>query len=274
MSPGFCYGIRGDDQGENVDAFLTILLGDTGVDIWGFAIMCAVSFAGSFIAGALGLGGGLLVMATMASLLPPTVLIPLHGIVQLGSNTGRAWMLRGHILKAVIPPFLIGSIIGAVIGGNLVISLPTAVLQIVLGLFVLYAVWGPKLKASRPGNKSFFGIGLIGELVTMFVGATGPLVAPFAAAATDKRQEVVATHAAMMTIQHGFKIIAFGFLGFAFGPYVPLLIGLLLFGFVGTWVGKHMLNALPERAFRIGLKVVITVLALKILYSGLSKTLS
>ncbi len=56
--------------------FLDFLIDGTGLDIWGFAIMCAVSFWGSFIAASLGLGGGLLVMATMASLLPPTVLIP------------------------------------------------------------------------------------------------------------------------------------------------------------------------------------------------------
>jgi uncharacterized protein len=64
-----------------LDSLISLLIDGTGVDIWGFAIMCAVSFMGSFIAGSLGLGGGLLVMATMAALLPPTVLIPLHGIV-------------------------------------------------------------------------------------------------------------------------------------------------------------------------------------------------
>ncbi|MBO6948724.1 MAG: sulfite exporter TauE/SafE family protein [Rhodospirillales bacterium] len=251
---------------ENI---ISILIDGTGLDIWGFAIMCAVSFGGSFITASLGLGGGLLVMATMASLLPPQVLIPLHGIVQLGSNAGRAAIMRAHILKHVIPPFLIGTVIGAAIGGNLVVTLPTALLQLVLGVFVLYATWGPKLKTAKPGKKAFFGIGLFGSLVTMFVGATGPLVAPFAAAAGEKRQEVVATHASMMTIQHGFKIITFGILGFAFGPYIPLLCGLLACGFIGTWVGKHMLNALPEKAFRIGLKTLITVLAIRLLFKGL-----
>jgi uncharacterized membrane protein YfcA len=252
-----------------LETIITGLIDGTGLDIWGFAIMCAVSFAGSFIAASLGLGGGLLVMATMASLLPPQVLIPLHGIVQLGSNAGRAAMLRGHILRHVMPPFVIGTVIGAAIGGNLVVTLPTALLQLVLGVFVLYATWGPKLKTAKPGNKAFFGIGFFGSLATMFVGATGPLVAPFAAAASEKRQEVVATHAAMMMIQHGFKIIAFGVLGFAFGPYVPLLCGLLACGFAGTWVGKHTLNALPERAFRIGLKTLITLLAIRLLFKGL-----
>lgn len=230
--------------------------------------MCAVSFIGSFIAASLGLGGGLLVMATMASLLPPTVLIPLHGIVQLGSNAGRALIMRSEILTHVVPAFLLGTIIGALIGGQVMVSLPTQVLQIVLGGFVLYATWGPKFRASEPGKKTFFGVGLVGAFVTMFVGATGPLVAPFAAAASDKRQNVVATHATLMTIQHGFKVIAFGFLGFAFGPYIPLLVGLLACGFIGTYAGKHMLNFMPEHIFRIGLKAVITALALRLLYAG------
>jgi len=119
--------------------------------------MCAVSFIGSFIAASLGLGGGLLVMATMASLLPPTVLIPLHGIVQLGSNVGRAFIMRSEILTHVVPAFLLGTVIGALIGGQVVVSLPTQVLQIVLGGFVLYATWGPKLRASEPGKKTFWG---------------------------------------------------------------------------------------------------------------------
>lgn len=253
-----------------MDGILDILIGGTGLDIWGFVIMCIVSFAGSFIAASLGLGGGLLVMATMASLLPPTVLIPLHGVVQLGSNLGRALIMRGDVLTHVVPPFLIGTIIGAAIGGHLVVSLPTQVLQIVLGTFILYATFGPKLRASRPGKKSFFGLGAIGAFVTMFVGATGPLVAPFAAASSDKRQEVVATHAVLMTIQHSFKIVAFGLLGFAFGPYVPLLAGLLLLGFAGTFCGKHMLNFMPEHIFRILLKIVLTVLSLRLIVSGIS----
>lgn len=46
----------------------------------------------------------------------------------------------------------------------------------------------------------------------------------------------------LMLIQHGSKVVAFGFIGFAFGPYVALLIGLLAFGLLGTYVGRMVLN--------------------------------
>ena len=258
-----------------LDAVIGLLLDGTGLALWSFLLLCGVSFLGSFIAAALGLGGGALVLATLALatlalLLPPAVLIPVHGTVQLGSNFGRAALMRSNILTEIVPAFLIGTILGAAIGVQFVIALPISLLQAVLAVFILYATWAPKFQARNPGKRTFFGVGVLGAFLTMFVGATGPLVAPFAAAASDQRQRVVATHAALMTIQNGFKIVAFGVVGFAFGPYLPLLAGLLGCGFAGTCIGRQVLHRLPERAFRIGLKAILTAIALRLLYGAAS----
>ncbi len=253
-----------------MDAFVALLLDGTGLALWSFLLLCGVSFLGSFISAAMGLGGGALVLAAMALFMPPAVLIPVHGMVQLGSNGGRAALMRSHILLEIVPAFLIGTILGAAIGVQLVIALPIAVLQGVLAAFILYSTWAPKFRASNPGRRTFFGLGALVAFVTMFVGATGPLIAPFIAAASGQRQQVVATHAALMTLQHGFKIIAFGAVGFAFGPYLPLLASLLGFGFAGTYAGRHLLNRLPERAFRIGLKAILTAIALRLLYGAIN----
>ena len=251
-----------------MDAFAELLLDGTGLALWSFLLLCGVSFLGSLISAAMGLGGGALVLAVMALFLPPAVLIPGHGMVQLGSNGGRAALMRSHILVEIVPAFLIGTILGAAIGVQLVIALPIAVLQGVLAAFILYSTWAPKFRASNPGRRTFFGLGALVAFVTMFVGATGPLIAPFIAAASGQRQQVVATHAALMTLQHGLKIVAFGAVGFAFGPYLPLLAGLLGFGFAGTYLGRHLLNRLPERSFRIGLKAILTAIALRLLYGA------
>lgn len=256
-----------------MDVFIGLLLDGTGLALWSFLLLCGVSFLGSFVAAAMGLGGGALVLATMALFLPPAVLIPVHGTVQLGSNFGRAALLRSHILTEIVPAFLIGTILGAAIGVQFVIALPISLLQAVLAVFILYSTWAPKFRASSPGKKTFFGLGVLGAFATMFVGATGPLVAPFTAAASDQRQQVVATHATLMTIQHGLKIVAFGVAGFAFGPYLPLLAGLLGFGFAGTYLGRHLLDKLPERTFRIGFKAILTAIALRLLYGAASGVL-
>ena len=68
---------------------------------WPLALtLLAVSTAGSFITAAFGIGGGAVMLATMALILPAPALIPVHGVVQLGSNVGRLWLMR--------PPILLG----------------------------------------------------------------------------------------------------------------------------------------------------------------------
>jgi len=250
-----------------LETFVNLFAG-TGLTLWQIGLLCAVSFLGSFITAAMGIGGGGLVLATMALFLPPPVLIPVHGVVQLGSNIGRTALMFRQVFRDIVPAFIAGTIVGALIGGKLVVSLPLPILQAVLAVFILYIAWIPKPASRDPGKKIFFGVGAIGAFATMFVGATGPLVAGFVAAACKNRQQVVATHAMLMSIQHGLKIVVFGFLGFAFGPYLALLAGLLLFGFAGTYCGKLVLMRLPERSFRIGLKIILSAIALRLLYSA------
>ena len=114
----------------------------------------------------------------------------------------------------------------------------------------------------------FFGCGVFGGFATMFVGGTGPLVAPFVNAACQERQLVVATHASLMTFQHLFKVILFGVLGFAFGPYIPLMVCLIGFGVCGTIIGRRVLDRLPEKTFRIALQTILTLLAASLLYAA------
>ncbi len=236
-----------------------------GLDLWQFAILCAVSFLASLITATLSLGGGMLMLAVLALFIPPAALIPLHGAVQLGSNAGRAVLMRRDVLRPVLPTFIFGSIIGALIGGQLVVTLPTDLLQAILGAFILYSVWAPGFRARKPGRRAFFILALASSLATMFVGATGPLILPFIAAASTSRQQIAATHAVLMTVQHLLKLIAFALLGFSFAAWLPLLAGLLAFGLAGTWTGRHVLNRLPERAFRLILKTVLTLIALRLL---------
>jgi uncharacterized membrane protein YfcA len=251
-----------------MDGYLEILTQGTGLSLWTFLGLCAISFAGSFIAAALGLGGGALVLASMALALPPTVLIPIHGVVQLGSNLGRALLMVHQVFYFVVPAFTAGTLVGAAVGAHVVVSLPRWVLLGILAAFILYATWAPRFQSGKPGQVKFLVVGAVSTFVTMFVGATGALIAPFVSAACAERQQVVATHGMLMSIQHSFKVVAFGLIGFSFGPYIALLVGLLAFGLLGTYVGRMVLNRLPERIFRIGLRMVLTLLSCRLLYDA------
>ena len=248
---------------------LAVSLLPPGVSELAAAGLVALALITSALTAAAGIGGGLVLLGVMASFLPPVVVIPVHGVVQLGSNAGRAALMRHHIDGRIVIPFALGSVLGIVVGAKLFVALPTPILQALLGVFVLACVWLPSLKASRIPHWAFSIVGLVGSFCTMFVGATGPFVASFIRPERLERHAVVATHATCMTLQHTLKVIAFGFLGFAFLPWVPLLAVMVGAGFVGTMLGRRLLDRLPHRVFQQAFKLILTVLALRLLYAAI-----
>jgi uncharacterized protein len=55
------------------------------------AILIFASFFTSATTASFGLGGGVTLLAMMSQFVPVADLVPVHGLVQLGSNTGSAW---------------------------------------------------------------------------------------------------------------------------------------------------------------------------------------
>ena len=108
---------------------------------WSAATAIVVfSFLTSLISAAFGLGGGSVMLAVLANLLPAPAIIPVHGVVQVGSNFGRAVVLLRHVDRSVFLPFALGSIAGVALGGMIAVQLPSALVQIGVGLFILWSV--------------------------------------------------------------------------------------------------------------------------------------
>ncbi|MDH5531615.1 MAG: sulfite exporter TauE/SafE family protein [Paracoccaceae bacterium] len=229
------------------------------------AAILAVSFASSFVTVAFGIGGGAVMLAVLAILLPAPAIIPVHGVVQLGSNVGRAALMRSHLHLPLVAPFAFGALIGVALGGTFVVQLSPAAIQVGVGLFILWSIL-----ASPPAfmRRSAAVAGGFSSFLTMFFGGTGPFVAAFVKTQGLERMGFVATHATLMTLQHLLKTITFSILGFAFTQWVGLICLLILFGFLGTVVGRQVLMRIDEKRFKIALNIILAVLAARLIYSG------
>lgn len=229
-------------------------------------LLLAVSFASSFITVAFGIGGGGVLLAAMATLVPPAALIPTHGVIQIGSNLGRVLLTFRHIFWTAIPAFAFGSVIGAAIGGSVAVNLPSEWVQIGVGGFVIWSVLGRPPRGVRDWPLT---IGVISSFLTMFFGASGLFVATFTKAQHLPRHAHVATHAALMTVQHAIKTLAFGLLGFAFADWLGFLALMIASGFAGTVAGRMLLNRIDDRRFKLALDVILVLLSLRLIYAGL-----
>ena len=224
--------------------------------------LLASSTITSMITASLGAGGGVLLLVLMATWMPPAAIIPVHGMIQLGSNFGRAALTWRHVDWRVIAAFAPGVLVGAALGAWLLVSLPAHIWQLTIALFVLFLCWGPALPRGAFGAPGVFLASALTSFVSLFVGATGPLVAAFI------KQKTVATFATAMTLQHAPKALVFGIAGFVFLEWLPFILAMIGCGFAGTWLGLHVLKSLGNRWFSLIFNLVLTALAVRLLWQA------
>lgn len=247
--------------------FLTSLL-PVGVDPSLALVLIGLSFVTSMITATFSLGGGILMVAVLALVFPPAIVVPVHGAVQLGSNAGRAFLQRGHIQWRLIVWISLGAVPGVILGGQFAYLLPEHLFTLIIGIFVLISTWLPQPRIVGENRLVQFAGGAVISALSMVVGPTGPLIATFIKGLADRRQ-LVATHAMLMSVQNLLKVVTFMALGFAFGSYLPLVAGMVIAGFGGTAVGGHILLKVPERMFRVGFRIVLTIVALDLIRGAL-----
>jgi len=208
----------------------------------------------------------MLLLTVMAQLIPVNAIIPVHGVVQLGSNTGRAILMLKDVYWRYLLWFALGCVLGALMGGQVVVSLPVDLLRAVLGLFILFSVWGPGIVTQLANNKTLFFGGMLSTFLTMFIGATGPFVLAMVRAFNLNRLNLVATSAACLVLQHALKVFVFGILGFTFAPYFSLILLMVGSGLAGSIIGKRLLISIDEQRFRQWLNVILSCLALRLIW--------
>ena len=241
-----------------------------GAPAWVAPLLCGVALLSSLVTASLGAGGGLLLLGVMTMFLPVASAIPLHGTIQLGSNASRTALLARHVRGAILLAFAGGALVGAAAGSQVLVRLPEAWLQLILGGFILALAWVPLPRLRGGSSAGTVAAGALTTALTLFVGATGPLVAAFFHALRLDRLTHVGTFSACMLVQHAAKIAVFGLAGFAFGPYLPLLAAMLACAFIGTWLGRKVLVRLGDARFHRVLAGLLTLLALRLLYQGVT----
>lgn len=238
------------------------------------ALLGGTAFATAVLSAVVGMAGGMVLLAVMLLFLDPLVAIPLHGVVQLVSNTSRTWVQRRHVRRDVAASYAVLLLPAGFAGIAVATRVPPAALTACIGAFILVATWAPRalLLGTRPEaidpRRRFLLLGGCVGFLGPSVGATGPLLAPFCLNLGLDRFGVIGTQAACQTLGHLAKIVVFGAAGFAFGAWLGPLTGLCAATMAGTWVGSRLLDRVGERAFDALYRTVLTVLALRLVLGG------
>ena len=245
-------------------------------------ILIIAAFITSSISAVLGMGGGIILLGIMAIMIPEGyAVVALHGIIQLVSNFTRSFVFRQHIKKDIIRQYLPGAILGLSLSALIIFILITLFqvdsakeikidfLKPLIGIFILWFLFGrrPQPKDDHP---NFFGVGLVSGLTTVFIGATGPLIAPFFLKGKLTKETIIANKAICQAMSHAGKIPLFiFFFQFDYLAEVEVLFPLIIAVFIGTNLGKKILAFIPEKVFQLLFRGALTVIAIKLIFTAI-----
>lgn len=172
--------------------------------------------------------------------------------------------LDKKILFRIGIPAVVFVIVGAVASKYINVRYLQLVLSIFLiGLSILFLV-KKELKFTANKKNSFIGGSLSGFFAGL-LGTGGAIRGITMAAFSVEKSVFVATSAAIDLAVDGSRMIVYFFNGYIHKHDVYLIPFLIVIGFVGTYIGKKILDKIPQEKFRVLVLVLILLVGISLI---------
>lgn len=239
------------------------------IGLYELFILIISCFIGAIISTTIGTGGGLLVIGGMSLILPLTALLSIHACVQAGSGLIRAFLFRNSFLHKFFILFFLGSLFGFYLSTAVLISLNENILKLFLGLGIVILTLIPTLKIDNISNVTIIFFGTITGFLTMFIGVVAPILGILLTSLLKDRRLIVGTLAWCISFQNFGKALIFSQIGFDYSSWIILILILVLVSYLGTLMGKKVLDKTKNQLFEKILKIVILLLGTKLIIESL-----
>ncbi len=259
------------------------------------AALLALGASVGFVAGLLGVGGGMM-MVPFLTMLFTAQDFPREHIVHMAIATSLATILftsissvrahhqRGAVLWRVAGFLAPGILLGALIGAQFASGLPTAWIALLFALFVGFSATQmligrkPKPQRELPPPAGMFGVGSLIGVLSSIVGAGGGFISvPFMVRCNVTIHKAVATSAAL-----GFPIAAAGTVGYVVAGwseprlppgslgfvYVPALLAIAAGSVLTAPLGARVAHATDTRKLSRVFALLLYTLAAYMLHKA------
>ncbi len=241
----------------------------TGILDW--LLLGSGALMAATLAAIAGFGGAAILLPILVGVFGMREAIPILTVAQLIGNGSRVWFNRYQLAPPVVGWFALGGIPSALVGGVLFAFAPLAFLKRLLGLFLLLMVVYRHIGKGRSQRFPLRGFAIIGAVfsfLSALLGSVGPLMAPFFLSYGLVKGAYIGTEAFATVVMHVTKLVAYGgaslltpanvAVGFALGP-------VMIFG---SFIGKRIVDRMPERYFVWLIEVTLVVAGLGFLILG------
>ena len=200
--------------------------------------------------------------------MPPSLALPIHGMVQLTSNITRVWLLWHYLNWGLILRFSLLMPLGVWAGLTIFQYLPPPILKILIGFFVLMSLFTHYLKSNTIpdiANWVFIPLGAVTGAMNMLVGNLGPILATLMLRKSFNKEVKVGTLGFFGLIGNFLKVVGFTMVGFQFLDHWMLVVMMIPSGILGTFLGRKLLAEIDEGYFKRIFQWMLACFAIKLI---------
>ncbi len=239
----------------------------TLVNTFVFGGVLVLAFIASTISGVTGFGGAVLMLPALVAAYGARPAVVILTIAQAVGNGSRAFFGRHAIDWKVAGLFVLGAVPSAIAGSVIFADLSVVWLERLLGIFLLATVVYRHTAFHRRAMAlwGFVPVGVAFGFLSAILGSVGPFVAPWFLSYGLLKTAYVATEAVGALCMHATKALAYRNLGLISAQ--SALIGLALSPamIAGSYVGRNIVERLPERIFALLIELVLIFAGLQLL---------
>jgi uncharacterized protein len=234
-------------------------------------VVCGTGLVAALVGSIAGTGGTLVMMPVLVlyfGIQDATVLVT---IGNLAANISRTVFSRKELDLPVVWWYALGAVPMAILGTYLFTLAAPTLLTRLLGAFLLAVVVWRRVHAHPPKLRAavwFLPVGVVFGFISGLVSGVGALVAPFYLAYGLTRNAYIGTDAFATVFMQVAKLGTFGATRFVSWPVLVSGMALVPCMIAGTWLGKHVLDRVSERAFSGMMEIVMVAAGCGFLLRG------
>ena len=212
--------------------------------------VAVIALVTSAIHGATGVAGGFLLTAALAPIVGVTPIVPLVSVSLLISHASRILLNWRDFNRSAFLSISMTAVPCIIIMASLYGRMSSSLIALVLGSVILFSIPVRRWAASRQiktSRKTLSGVGAVyGSLSGVSIGP-GMLLVPFMLGYGLRKEEFVATLAAIALLSNITRVTVFGTTDLLTSQYV--LMGLLcgVMTIPGNWIGRTMLRRMTSK---------------------------
>jgi uncharacterized membrane protein YfcA len=235
------------------------------------ALLLLVATFASALAAVAGFGGAAVLLPVLVTVFGVREAIPILTVAQFIGNGSRVWFNRGELEWRVIRWFTIGAVPFGLLGGYLFAIAPLSALTRFLGIFLLLIVVWRHLHPVPPrkfATKHFALIGAASTFLSSLLGSVGPMMAPLFLSYGLVKGAYIGTEAMSTVVMHVTKLVAYRSASILSWHAVTVGVGLGPAMFLGSWIGKKILERIPDRIFIVIIETVLVLAGVLFIVRG------